>query len=551
MSLFTKVIAKVPRRNAFNLSNENHLTTEFGKLVPVMVKECLPGDKFKAHTEAVVKLAPLAAPTFSRIDVYFHYFYVPNRLVYTNWENFITSGIDGLSPDGDLDNGLVAPYFEFSELLQTGRLVDRSLCDYMGLPAADSTKTYSNVPPINAIPFLAYQKIYSDWFRDELLDSYEFEPVGDGKISAISQSNYLVLRARAWKKDYFTSARPDTQLGAPAQVKISGELVSNGPFRLKATQNQGTGIFLGKDVGAAAEYIDGYYYNNTVLADIEGNRVSGSTQYYGDGISLDGASIDINDLRYALKLQQWLEKNMRGGNRYIENIFHHFGVKSSDARLQRSQYLGGRKLPVTVGEMFQTVDTVDNTDYNDSTQPLGRRAGIGNAAGRSQTINFFAEEHGYFICLMSILPHASYMQGIPRHLGYRWSRFHYAWPEFGNIGEQEIKNWELYVAPDDETGAISNDSEFGYQSRYAEYKFGMNEIHGQFRSNLDFWHNGRKFSSQPKLNGRFVALDTQSLNDQNRIFTVVGISGEDHFYCHLFHDVKVLRMLPKYGIPSL
>lgn len=269
------------------------------------------------------------------------------------------------------------------------------------------------------------------------------------------------------------------------------------------------------------------------------NAVSGSTYVfkYADGLSLESAGVNVNDLRRSLRLQQWMEKNMRGGNRYIENIYHHFGVKSSDARLQRSQLIGGRKIPVVVSEVVQTSSTENQPTA------LGQLAGKGNSVASTQFIKWHAEEHGFIICLASIMPHAAYQQGLPR-MFWRMSMFDYAWPLFGNLGEQEVYNGELFLA---QTGAAGT---FGYQSRYADMKFSNNEIHSSFRTSMNYWHNGRMFSNPPALNNNFVRLQATEQTSQNRIFPTDG-SNHGHFYVHAYHDIKVLRALPKYGIPSI
>lgn len=476
--------------------------------------------------------------------------------VHYRWRNWrFPNG--GEQTDAQGNPVFVAPYFDFNELFQGAKLVNGSLCDYMGLPslAYTSGDSVADVPPISALPFLAYQKIYSDWFRDELLDaSQEFVPVTDGKQDPVTTGSWIIdKRMRCWHKDYFTSARPDTQLGPEVGVPISGGISSDGPFRLAqgVSDSNRSQLYRKGDeqedlgpnyalIGAGARYASPL------------STSSGQVNYYADGLGLDNADMLINNLRRALKLQEWQEKNMRGGNRYIENIFHHFGVKSSDARLQRSQYLGGKKIPVVVGEIPQTVDTSGDSAYSAGERYLGERGGIANAAGTSKYITKFCEEHGFIITVMSILPHTSYMQGIPRYLGARWDRFDYLWPEFGNLGEQEVKNWEIFVAKGSNQG---NDGTFGYQSRMADMKYTPSGIHGGFRdqNGLARWHNGRIFASRPQLNSAFVHFPGgETAGDQNRIFAVEQNSvSKGHFYCHLFNHVNVLRMLPKYGIPSI
>lgn len=561
MSLFTEVHFSVPKSHGFRRTRENHLSCQIGELVPFLTEEVYPADIFKINTEASIKLAPLRAPSMTRMDAYMHFFFIPDRLLYTNWENFITGGTKGnvvsvksfTDPSNPSPLEAVSPNFDFAKLFNKGVLLNGSLQDYLGLPTPNSSRGFtppqnggtapSDIPPINALPWLAYWKVYSDWYRDELLDPYEFEPFGDGEIDITSGSlgEALLQKAyRCWKKDYFTSARNDTQLGPAQSVPVSGNLVGNDTLRL-STYN------------ALSSTANATLVKSTEEQDLISNRynynVQASSQNvrYVDGISLDQAGILINDLRRTLKLQEWGEKNMRGGNRYIENIFHHFGVKSSDARLQRSQYLGGKKVPVVIGEVLQSVGQTGSSATIDNENAVGVRGGVGAAGGSSQVIRFRSEEHGFILGIVSIMPHTSYFQGISRYLADRWDRFSYAWPEFSNLGEQEVYNWEIFV-----TNGANNAGVFGYQSRYADLKTGTSEIHGEFRDSLAFWHQARIFSSRPNLNNGFVNFGSSSnANGMNRIFAVEANNLASHFYCHFFNHVKLVRRLSKYGTPSI
>lgn len=561
MSLFTEVHFSVPKSHGFRRTRENHLSCQMGELVPFLTEEVYPADIFKINTEASIKLAPLRAPSMTRMDAYMHFFFIPDRLLYTNWENFITGGTKGnvvsvksfTDPSNPSPLEAVSPNFDFAKLFTKGVLLNGSLQDYLGLPTPNSSRGFtppqnggtapSDIPPINALPWLGYWKVFSDWYRDELLDPYEFEPFGDGEIDITSGSpgEALLQKAyRCWKKDYFTSSRNDTQLGPAQSVPVSGKLVGNDTFRLStATALSSTsGVSLSKTSEEQDLTTNRYNYN----------AVSGGfNTRYVDGISLEEAGILINDLRRTLKLQEWGEKNMRGGNRYIENIFHHFGVKSSDARLQRSQYLGGKKIPVVIGEVLQSVGQTGSSASIDNENAVGVRGGVGAAGGSSQIIRFRSEEHGFILGIVSIMPHTSYFQGIPRYLADRWDRFSYAWPEFSNLGEQEVYNWELFV-----TNGANNGGVFGYQSRYADLKTGTSEIHGEFRDSLAFWHQARIFSSRPNLNNGFVNFGSSSnANGMNRIFAVEANNLASHFYCHFFNHVKLVRRLSKYGTPSI
>lgn len=241
---------------------------------------------------------------------------------------------------------------------------------------------------------------------------------------------------------------------------------------------------------------------------------------------------------------------MRGGNRYIENIYHHFGVKSSDARLQRSEYICGSKHPVLVSEVAQTSSTDAAIQSGSTGTPQGNLSGKAIAVGNGGKKRFFAEEHGFMITIMSVMPKTSYFQGMPR-MFWRQDKFDFAWPEFGNLGEQEVYKGELFFKQ------AGYDGTFGYQSRYADMKMSLNEIHSAFRSSMAYWHTGRMFDSAPTLSNQFVQLrnggagaGNENSQPMNRIFATLP-SGYGHFYCQIYNDLKVVRVLPKYGIPSL
>lgn len=558
MSLFTHVVSKIPKRNRFHQPYESILSADFGKITPAGVYEVDPGSTFIDQVEISVKVAPMKAPAFGRIDATLHFFFVPRRLLYDEFENFITGGTTGtFLPEDPTELQAVAPHFDFNEMLQAGKLEQSSLSDYMGLPSFKYTgQNFPDLPPIDAMPWAAYHKIFSDWYRDELLDLDEFEILQGGKIASGTDlfNKLLSFKYRAWKKDYFTSARPDTQLGPEVGVPITGDIKADGYFRLGSMGPAMAGRLVKSSTPAEDLGSDQNPRYATTFGTVPASSITdpaSNVMSYVDGLTLDDSLILINNWRRALRAQEWKEKNMRGGNRYIENMFHHFGVRSSDARLQRSQYLGGRKVPVVVGEVLQSVDTRTTEGGTTTGNPLGQRAGIANAGGVSQRIKYFSEEHGFVFCLLSIMPKAAYQQGIPRMFGARWDPMDYAWPEFGNLGEQEVYNWELYVRPNG--SGPKNSDVFGYQSRYADRKFRPNEIHGEFRSGqMASWHTGRIFSSQPQLNANFVYFPSDDeAGGQNRIFVVEKNSLASHFYVHLWHDLTIVQLLPKYGIPSI
>ena len=552
-NIFNSIRLKRPKRNVFNLSYENKLTMNMGELVPVMCMPIVPGDKFRVNTEALVRLAPLVAPMMHRVNVYTHYFFVPNRLVWNEWEDFITKGIDGADAP-------VLPRFSIhdrwtfvqSEAVMKQWFGDSSLWDYMGLPTLTGVgnKKYNisngvvlpNNFRVSVLPFRAYQLIYNEYYRDQnLTDPVEFG-LGSGIYDGGSDLDALLqIRRRAWEKDYFTSALPWLQRGPEVTVPVGG---SFGVVKLANRNNNQ--IFVGPDgdptqVDVGMNLIHAADKNNVTPGTIQTGLSNGSNS--GNAVWLDpkgtlvvdgeNSGISIQDLRTSNALQRWFERNARGGSRYIEQILAHFGVRSSDARLQRPQFLGGGKMPIAVSEVLQTSST-------DATSPQANMAGHGISAGVNNGFRHYFEEHGYVIGLMSIMPRTGYQQGVPRDFT-KFDNMDFYFPEFAHLSEQEIKNQELYVSND----STYNEGTFGYTPRYAEYKYHESEAHGDFRGNMSFWHLNRIFTGKPNLNTTFVEC-----NPSNRVFATSQTS-DDKFWVQIYQDVKALRLMPKYGTPML
>lgn len=549
--IFNSIRLKRPKRNVFNLSYENKLTMDMGELVPIMCMPIVPGDKFRVNTEALVRLAPLVAPMMHRVNVYTHYFFVPNRLVWDSWEEFITKGVDGedapILPRIPLNSSWFTAESSFRSYL-----ADSTLWDYLGLPTLkgigsksfDSIVNGVTVPEgfsVSALPFRAYQLIYNEYYRDQnLTDPIDFS-ITSGSLGAAEVIKLLTLRRRAWEKDYFTSALPWLQRGPEVTVPVGG---SFGVVTLaNRTNNQ---IFVGSDgkpvqVDAGMNLIHAADKNNVTPGTIQTGLSNGSNS--GNAVWLDpkgtlvvdgeNSGISIQDLRTSNALQRWFERNARGGSRYIEQILAHFGVRSSDARLQRPQFLGGGKMPVAVSEVLQTSST-------DATSPQANMAGHGISAGVNNGFRHYFEEHGYVIGLMSIMPRTGYQQGVPRDFT-KFDNMDFYFPEFAHLSEQEIKNQELYVSND----STYNEGTFGYTPRYAEYKYHESEAHGDFRGNMSFWHLNRIFSDKPNLNTTFVEC-----NPSNRVFAT-SETQDDKFWVQIYQDIKALRLMPKYGTPML
>jgi hypothetical protein len=345
------------------------------------------------------------------------------------------------------------------------------------------------------------------------------------------------MKKRAWQHDYFTSALPWTQRGPEATIPLG----TTAPINWQ--NDTATATFVRNNA-------DGSVITNTTFdsaAALQSNSAgelyaSIPSQTYVDLDNSDHLFADlssatassINDLRRAFRLQEWLERNARGGARYIEIITAHFGVRSSDARLQRPEFLGGSSTPITISEVLQT-----SANANEPS-PQGNMAGHGVSVGSSNYVSYRAEEHGYIIGIMSVMPKTAYQQGVPKHWK-KLDKFDYYWPSFANIGEQPIYNEEIYHQNN------ATDSEvFGYTPRYAEYKYIPSTVHGEFRDTLKFWHMGRIFANKPTLNQDFIECDSTEVD---RVFNVT--EGSEHLYVYLHNEVKATRLMPYFGTPTI
>jgi Capsid protein (F protein) len=502
-NLFNSIKLMRPKSNAFDLTHDVKLTANMGNLTPICALDCVPGDKFKIDAESIIRFAPLIAPVMHRMDVSMHYFFVPNRLLWNNWENFITNQ----------DGTYVHPYVQ----LATEDTGSGTLANYLGIPN-NTEGTPLAVRDFNALPFAAYQKIWNDFYRDQNLIADINPPqtylLGDG-INASSE--LFELRKRAWEHDYFTASLPFAQKGNAVDIPLGG------------VQGDAS-VYYDSEIGGTQTYLEGTEYGLTVKSrEPEGSIGSNDMFANTDGLSIEPTT--INDLRRAFRLQEWLEKNARGGTRYIENILTHFGVKSSDARLQRPEYITGMKTPVVISEVL-------NTTGENGGLPQGNMAGHGISVTGGNAGYYRCEEHGWIIGVMSIMPKTAYQQGTPK-MFLRRDNLDYFWPSFANIGEQEVKNREVFEFGPDQ------DDTFGYVPRYAEYKFCNSRVAGDFTTNLEYWHLGRKFQSLPTLSQEFIECAPE---DTTRIFAVEDPDTQ-HLYCHVLNKITAIRPMPKYGTP--
>ena len=539
-NIFDSIKVKRPRRNVFNLSYENKLTANAGELVPIMCKPVVPGDKFRVNTEMLVRLAPLVAPMMHRVDVFTHYFFVPNRLLWNQWEDFITKGVDGTDSPA-------FPTVSFGSVINTNvaheSFGDGSLWDYLGLPSINQIgKAVFKVQSpngvkapigykVSSLPFRAYHLIYNEYYRDQnLTDPFVFNLTGGDEVVGSTSNPFFRLHRRAWEKDYFTSALPWVQRGPEVTVPVQGTGENlDITLKNKAADQYFVSSSNSRPTGKL-EVVNGVLFANH---ESSGTSVGAYLSPDNFQVNVDELGVNINDLRTSNALQRWFERNARSGSRYIEQILSHFGVRSSDARLQRPQFLGGGRTPISVSEVLQTSST-------DSISPQANMAGHGISAGVNHGFTRYFEEHGYIMGIMSIRPRTGYQQGVPKDFR-KFDNMDFYFPEFAHLGEQEIKNEELYLNEYES----DNEGTFGYTPRYAEYKYSQNEAHGDFRGNMAFWHLNRIFTAKPNLNTTFVEC-----NPSNRVFATAETS-DDKYWVQIYQDIKALRLMPKYGTPML
>ncbi len=548
--LFSQIPATNIPRSVFDRSHNVKTTFNAGLLIPFYVDEVLPGDSFKLDASLFARLATPIVPFMDNVYLETFFFFVPNRLLWDHWQAFNgeqinpTDSTDYLVPQATATNAQ-----------------NLSLWDYMGLPTNVNSKL-----SVSALPFRAYYRIWNEWFRDENLQDSDKTGLQTND-ETLDVTSLMPLR-RGKRHDYFTSCLPWPQKGPGVEISIGGAAAVSissvkSPFTLETQADiplKSQSLFYNLPKGSSFNPLYDFSVNGrddrfeAITSTVKANAgtLGPSGSWHGSEISsnpvnlvipeLKGTAnlstatpISINDLRQAFQVQRLYERDARGGTRYTEILRSHFGVVSPDARLQRPEYLGGSSTRININPVQQTSGTT-------SSSPLGNLAAFGVAGDVFHGFTKSFVEHGLIIGLVNVRADLTYQQGISR-MWSRKGRFDYYWPALAHLGEQAVLNKELFAQ-----GTGDDDKVFGYQERWAEYRYFPGQITGKFRStdpqSLDVWHLAQKFDTLPTLSSQFIS-------DNPPIERVVAVQDEPQFLLDSYIRLKCARPMPVYSVPGL
>lgn len=530
-------------RSTFDRPFSHKTTFNVGDIIPFYVDEVLPGDTHQIRTSKVVRMQTLLTPVMDNLYLDTYYFFVPDRIVWSHWKQFM----------GENTESAWAPSTEYQipQLASPdGGWTEGTIADYMGVP----TKVGNLY--VNALPFRAYALIMNEWFRDENLCDPLNIPLDDATVKGVNTGTFVTDVAKgglpykaAKYHDYFTSALPAPQKGPDVTLPVAS--ISNMPvYPLSDAVPVPSGF-----AASAMRWTDTDYASPTTtapmgplgnggnLTSVEEGSFSRSGSYGPANLWAVGSgtadAVTINQLRMAFQIQKLYERDARGGTRYIEILKSHFGVTSPDARLQRPEYLGGNRIPITINQVVQ------NSGSMDGETPQGTTTAYSLTTDVHQEFTKSFVEHGFIIGVMVARYDHTYQQGLERFWS-RKDRFDFYWPVFANIGEQAVLNKEIYA-----TGQDSDDEVFGYQEAWADYRYKPSRVSGEMRSNatkpLDSWHLADDYSKLPTLSDSWIREEP---NNVNRVLAVTS-ENANQLFCDLYVQNRTTRPMPVYSIPGL
>ena len=525
------MVAPFAKRNRFNYKPDHLFTGKMGPLMPFIQFEVVPGDTFKVVADNMTRFQAMLSPAYAKIYTYTHFFFVPYRLLWDDWEDFITKGEDGTAAPN-------FPKISFPNGQNVG-----TLADYFGLPtnepAVGSTPARTVPMTVSALPFRAYALIYNEWYRNQNLQS----EVGFSTASGADTTTNTTLLSRNWRPDYMTQNLPFRQRGPQVLAPLgSSAPVFSGPdnanveqvmpyieairFKREDGADVTSASILGLSPAAANSKIG-------TLRNFAGTTTGTSSKVYPINLYTDlsqATSASISDWRLAFQIQRLLEKNARGGARYVEWLMSHFGVRCSDGRLQRPEYLGGGKSPVMISEVLQT-------SSSDTTSPQGNMSGHAFSVQQSHSFTKSFDEYGIVIGIYSCMPKSLYYQGI-RRSWLKDTPYDFYLPVLSHLSEQGTYNAEIY-----QTGVDATDKAiFGYNPIYEEYRHMYSTVSGEFKTTLDYWQFGRRWSSAPALNSQFVTCTPTD--------APFAVKNQDNLLITTTTRIRAVRPIPKHGTPG-
>ena len=527
-SVDTHKFSMVPKadipRSSFDRQSTHKTTFDSGYLVPIYCDEVLPGDTFNFSMTAFARVATPIFPIMDNLHLETFFFFVPNRLVWTNWVKFM----------GQQDNPADSiSYVIPQQVSPAGGYAVSSLQDYFGLPTVGAVGLAGNTVSHSALPTRAYNLIFNEWFRDENLQNSVVVDKGDGPDTV---ANYTLLR-RGKRHDYFTAALPWAQKGGTA---VTLPLGTSAPIKYN-TPFAGSTAAANKDVVVVTNATGIGYpeYGNTIGTTAGGIGSSTYSNIFADLSQATAAT--VSQLRQSFQIQKLLERDARGGTRYTELVRAHFGVISPDSRLQRPEYLGGGSTPVNINPIAQT----SATGLTGGSTPVGTLSAMGNVVSSNNRFSQSFTEHGHVIGLIQVRADLTYQQGL-RKMWSRSTRYDFYFPEFAMLGEQAILNKEIFCQ-----GTAADATAFGYQERWAEYRYLPSLITGLFKSTsagtIDGWHLAQKFTALPTLNTTFI----QDTPPMSRIVAVGASANGQQFILDSLINIRTVRPMPLYSVPGL